>query len=83
MADDSAPVRIPQITDMPAGEAYAFLGEQMRRFGSYKYRAGAARARGDDAMEAKMSERARLLHVQVMQDVYRLTIGAPVWDTQP
>lgn len=83
MADDTAAVRKPKITDMPSGEAYAFLLRQITLYGEYTLRAENAHCRGLTDRAARMSDRRQLMYQQICQDVYTLTIGAPVWETQP
>jgi hypothetical protein len=79
MADDSAVMRIPKITDMPAGEAYAFLNRQISLFASYRTRETDAAVRGQHDRAAEYCKRADAVYEQIVRDVYSLTLGAECW----
>lgn len=83
MADDTAAVRQPQITDMPAVEAYAFLTRQISLATEYAVRAERAAHARDWDRSTREYERHMLLFKQICRDLMTITVGAPVWETQP
>lgn len=83
MADDTAVVRKPKITDMPAGEAYAFLTRQISLATEYAVRSERAAHAQDWDRATREMERHILLYKQICHDLLTITVGAPVWETQP